>query len=87
MAYEEEIMISTSEVAAFPMSLSPNPVRNMLSLDAENISYTYMYDMNGRLVLESDSTELDLTNLNPGSYVLKAINAEGKYVINKIVKL
>ena len=25
--YEEEIMISTDEVVAFPMSLSPNPIR------------------------------------------------------------
>jgi len=27
--YEEEIMISTDEVVAFPMSLSPNPINNI----------------------------------------------------------
>ena len=37
--YEEDIMISTDEVVAFPMSLSPNPIKNMLSLDAEKIYY------------------------------------------------
>ncbi|MCC6370977.1 MAG: T9SS type A sorting domain-containing protein [Bacteroidia bacterium] len=62
----------------------PNPTRNKVFLD--EISDVKLFDLNGKLLLQQTKTsELDLTNLEPGFYLLGLSSGIGHKTV-KIVK-
>jgi hypothetical protein len=60
----------------------PNPVHDRLTVELPDITEARLrvLDAMGRLVLEAvshtDRTELDLSGLNPGHYVVQVIGSE-----------
>ena len=72
------------------LTFSPNPVVSELNIKAnETISNIAIYNILGQVVLlqnvESSNFKIDLSKLNSGNYIVKAIT-ENKQAIFKIVK-
>ncbi|WP_170233939.1 T9SS type A sorting domain-containing protein [Bizionia myxarmorum] len=69
------------------ISIYPNPVKNKLHITHPNIhiNNVVLYDVLGKLVLNtSNSTEIDVSNINAGLYFVK-FEIENREVIKKII--
>lgn len=70
-------------------NVSPNPVQNVLTLqNAESVKSIRIFDMNGRVVSESDYTNLqvDVSALHEGIYLLEIGTPTGSSVV-KFIKV
>lgn len=75
------------------ISLYPNPVSNILSIDSKNntalTSYT-VYSINGRLLkhakINNANTSVDISGFNQGIYLLELRGSNSERIIRKIVK-
>ena len=67
------------------VAIYPNPVSNVLNVEGEGIEQVEVMDLNGRVILTSAATSLNLENLASGVYMVRVIAAEGIHV-EKIVK-
>lgn len=65
--------------------VSPNPVSEMLSIQAEGIQKVELMDMAGRTVMTSAQSRLNLGQLAAGMYMVRVTTAEGIFT-EKIVK-
>lgn len=66
----------------------PNPVKDIISIQTDFvIAEICIYDINGRLVLKptTNSTIIDVSNLETGIYFIKTYSADSQF-INKFVK-
>ncbi|MDC1212000.1 SBBP repeat-containing protein [bacterium] len=63
----------------------PNPTNGKLTIDAENFEGVEVYDVSGRLILESELKTIDLEGQSKGLYLLK-INANGTKQELKVLK-
>ena len=68
---------SISEVENAKVSLYPNPVTNVLNIEAEGIQEVNVLDVNGRTVLTENSNRIDMSTLANGVYFVRVITAEG----------
>ncbi|MCB9252696.1 MAG: T9SS type A sorting domain-containing protein [Flavobacteriales bacterium] len=70
------------------VSIFPNPVVSVLNISSEEpVEKTILIDQNGRKVLISHDTELQVTDLKPGVYTIQILLRSGKIYHQKIVKL
>jgi len=67
------------------ISVYPNPVKNRLTVKAENLQSVEVFNLVGQLVMVSTSSVIDMDDLNEGIYFVR-ITAEGKTVTQRIVK-
>ena len=63
----------------------PNPVQDVLSVDARNVESITVYSMVGQRVLAAESNQVDVSSLPSGVYFV-SIQMEGKTIVNKFVK-
>jgi hypothetical protein len=73
---------------AFALMLSPNPASDWLVLQSEiSITAIQVLDLAGREIIhvENPGNRLNISTLQAGSYLLKAYNAEGRYVVRQFV--
>lgn len=82
--------LSIRNFAELEIEMYPNPVANILNLEAKSpIDQAIVYDLLGRRVLDFHSqqaiTTLDVTNLAPGTYVLR-VRTGGEEAVTKFVK-
>ena len=72
------------------VKIYPNPFRNILNISTESpYQKVEIYDNAGRLVHHEtvqQTSKLDLTHLNPGSYHLMLIDQHGGSTHQKILK-
>ena len=67
-----------SEVENANVSLYPNPVTNILNIDAQGIQEVNVMDINGRTVMNMQNTNtIDMTNLASGVYFVRVITTDG----------
>ncbi len=56
----------------------PNPVRSELSIGNGVQDQVYVFDLNGQVVAaEMDTETIDVSNLQQGMYIIKAVSADG----------
>ena len=68
---------SISEVENANVSLYPNPVTNILNIDAQGIQEVNVMDINGRTVMNMQNTNtIDMTNLASGVYFVRVITTD-----------
>ncbi len=84
VVYEEEL-VALHELQQFPLTVSPNPTQGQISISGDRIKRLQVYDMRGMPLFKSAVTTLPV--LPQGQYILKAVNAEGKIAVKKIVVL
>lgn len=84
--------LSTDEYLGWNnLEVYPNPVTTVLSIDTDQqIDYAEIYSLTGKLVAQFEqpvSGELNLSNIESGTYLLKLTQAGYKVAIRKIRKL
>lgn len=71
--------------ASSAMLLYPNPVKDMLTVQAENVSSINVYSLTGQLILEAEGDKVDVSFLHPGVYFAR-ISVGGTVIMHKFVK-
>lgn len=65
----------------------PNPVGNILNINFCNYCFVKIYDVNGRVILKSNSNSINVSNLESGIYFVETLDLDSnKHYINKIHK-
>ncbi len=67
------------------IALYPNPVKDRLTVKAENLQKVEVFNLMGQLVLSSTTANVDMGSLNQGIYFVR-IAADGMTVTKRIVK-
>ena len=67
------------------IAMYPNPVRDRLTVKAENLQSIEVYNLVGQQVMVSTFDIVDMGSLNQGIYFVR-INADGKTVTKRVVK-
>lgn len=81
-------IMNTSDI----ITLSPNPVNNILHISAKNvmIKNIIVYDITGRMIMNQtaagNKTSLDISELNTGTYILQTLTQDGNIHNQKFVK-
>ncbi|MDR0505780.1 MAG: T9SS type A sorting domain-containing protein [Dysgonamonadaceae bacterium] len=71
--------------------LFPNPVKDRLTIVANDLNGIELLDINGKILLnwkqENQTTEeLNMSNFSNGFYIVKIINKKGEYSLAKLIK-
>ncbi len=65
----------------------PNPAKDFVTIESiSGFEKAIIYDLKGKLILESVSTKVDIQGLNKGQYLLKVITEKGLFNETLIVK-
>ena len=67
------------------IAVYPNPVKDRLFVNAENVDSVEVFNLVGQRVVETSETAIDLGGLSEGVYFVR-ITSEGKTVTQRIVK-
>ena len=74
---------SVSDVKSLNVSMYPNPVKNILSIDGSYDSIE-IYDIYGKFVLQSAAKEnIDVSSLSSGTYLVN-LKVNGEIAVQKI---
>lgn len=73
------------ENAEESITLYPNPVRDRLTVKAENLQSVEVYNLVGQLVMTSVLSVVDMSDLNQGIYFVR-VTSEGKIITKRVVK-
>ena len=66
--------------------VSPNPVKEKIIIQSSLNDYTYsLYDLSGKKIMEDNNPEIDFTNKQKGTYLLK-VYSENITITKKIIK-
>ncbi|KFC24209.1 T9SS type A sorting domain-containing protein [Chryseobacterium sp. FH1] len=81
-------VLSNNEVPAekAKVLVYPNPVVDVVKIDSKNLKSASLYDMNGKKLLESNKTEINVSQLPKGVYVLRIVTSDNNVVSKKIIK-
>lgn len=80
-----DIAHNVQENETIDIALYPNPVKDRLTVNAENLHAVEIFNLVGQLVLTSNSSVIDFGNLNEGVYFVR-VKADGMIVTKRVVK-
>jgi uncharacterized delta-60 repeat protein len=86
--HTEQSLSTTSFDAANTFIIYPNPVQDVLHLQANNftsIKAVKIYDLQGKVVLEDTNDTINVSNLSNGLYIIKVTTKEGEFT-KKFIK-
>lgn len=81
-------LISTTD-STTNMSVFPNPANNELkiSLIMTDDDYVfYVVDLNGLIIIKDTKTQIDISSLSDGHYILYAVRKNKHYLSEKFIK-
>ena len=67
------------------VALYPNPVKDRLTVNTENLHSVEVFNLMGQLVRTSTANIIDFSDLNEGIYFVR-VKADGKTVTKRVVK-
>jgi len=67
------------------VAVYPNPVKDRLTVKAENLQSVEVYNLVGQMVMNTTSSVIDMNDLNEGIYFVR-VKADGKTVTKRVVK-
>lgn len=68
------------------INLFPNPATSIVKIEGENVSLVSVFDMNGKIVLETNQKQIDVSSLAKGVYSVVVI-ANNNRSVKKLVKM
>jgi hypothetical protein len=77
----EDLSSATSSVYVYP-----NPTANRIYIQANNIKKAALFDLMGRRVRITNQDQIDLSNINSGSYILQVTTQNNTTETFKIIK-
>jgi len=85
--YSSQIKLGTDEINARKSSLYPNPVKDFININSTaKVNKVSLYNADGKILLEDNSTKINLSKLQPGVYLMKIDFADGKSETQKVIK-
>lgn len=85
--FAEDTSSSNLDLQEQSVKLFPNPVSNILNLETPNgTQSTEIYNLNGQLLLESYSKQIDVSSLNTGLLIIKVLDLDNKAHISRVYK-
>ena len=82
--YKEKTIIDES---IFKFSIAPNPASDFISIfTSEEIAKINIYTLHGQPVLQTTDTEIDVSALPQGMYIVRAITVDGEQLQAKFIK-
>ena len=76
---------SVSEVA-FPMvNVYPNPTKDILHVEAENITNIQVYNALGQLMISTTNTDIPVSSYSEGLYTVSVTFADGRILTRKVM--
>ena len=80
--------LTVEDLSPAPSSIYvyPNPTANRIFIQADNIKKAELFDLMGRKVMETTQDQLDLGNLNNGSFILQVTTKTNSTQSFKIIK-
>ena len=86
-AYESQTTLSTNKVSTTSINVYPNPTTGYLKINLVNtLKQVQVFTVLGKKVIQSASTELNLSHLPTGIYLLKIETTIGNIITKRIVK-
>ena len=67
------------------VNVYPNPVTDVLNIQADNVQKVELMDMSGRRILTTDKEQIDVRRLHAGSYFVRVITSRNT-TIKRVVK-
>jgi hypothetical protein len=84
---ETAAILGTQEMTVTDIKIYPNPATNFIKISStKKVRETEMYSTDGRLVKTFKGGESDISELQPGVYILKATFEDGISFKHKIIK-
>jgi len=88
--FENTTSVGTQDqTASISLELYPNPVAEVLSVQTDMLfERVEVYDAVGKLIRSFDGarTTIQVNDWNPGTYLLKFMDAQGNFVARKVIK-
>ncbi|RMA64159.1 T9SS type A sorting domain-containing protein [Ulvibacter antarcticus] len=85
-AYSEDCVLSVDDHEENSISLSPNPVIDVLDVNSvKSIEKIKCYSLDGKLIKQESNSRIDLSILPKGVYIV-IISVEGENFVKKIIK-
>ncbi|UQB70033.1 peptide-N-glycosidase F-related protein [Epilithonimonas zeae] len=85
--YSSQIKLGTDEINAKKSSVYPNPVKDFININSTaKVSKVSVYNADGKILLEDNSTKINLSKLQSGVYLMKIDFADGKSEAQKVIK-
>ena len=82
----EDDKLAVSDFSKANLQVYPNPSSDFIKINGvDNIQKIRMYDVSGKMVLETKSSEVDLRKLPVGQYILN-VHAGSEIISKKIIK-
>lgn len=85
-AMDQELGIHETIFKTTDFSIYPNPTDNLINIQTNKVQYygCELYNSQGKLILESDETTLDISNYPTGIYFIKIKNTD--HTLYKVIK-
>ena len=80
-----DTLFATQDLSKIKASIYPNPVTAVLNIKTDHNATSEIYDMNGRKVMTSESKNISVDRLIPGSYTIQ-IKSGGAQNTLKFIK-
>lgn len=88
MAFElyGEESLSTNEISKKNLSIYPNPATKFLNINNDNVKNVYIYSLEGKQLLSTSETKVNVESLVKGTYLVKIVLEDGTQISDKFIK-
>ena len=92
LVFEDQLLNVDENSIDNSISLYPNPAQNIVTIASTNtaLQEAVVYDLTGRLVqtiaIDGNTTQVDVSRLSVGSYILQLTTVNGDTVIKRFIK-
>ena len=85
---KESSTLSSQDFETLNVRFYPNPVSTRLSIEAKGvtISEVSIYDLTGKLVKTSQNTQINVSELSSGAYIIRLTDDSGRVMARKLIK-
>jgi len=80
--YSSFLSVEENELTKNKVNIYPNPSSNIITIDAKQFKSVSVFDLNGRIVLESEKEKINVSELANGIYIAK-IKLESNVEVSK----
>ncbi|MDP9956136.1 hypothetical protein J2X97_001773 [Epilithonimonas hungarica] len=85
--YSTQIKLGTEDIDTKKISIYPNPVKDFININSTaKVSKVSVYNVDGKILLEDNSTKINLSKLQSGIYLMKIDFADGRSQTQKVIK-
>jgi len=64
----------------------PNPATDQIQININNFDNAVIFELSGKRVMSSKKTQVDLSKLNKGVYLMKIQDQSGQVFNTKVIK-